>query len=209
VRKRLTFLLLAAGAFGTLGMLTGCAAESARHAQDDLKQLQQSLPGTYESRASNEQWTIVPEQALAIGDAVYFVRQNALDNPRLLLAQRVWTFSVDATGRIIQRIWLFRDARRWARAGQDPDMLLSVLPQDLQALEGCDLTWQRTAASFHAMGDDSCHPAAAQGLWIERAADLAGASLILTERHAGPDGELDLSGHPLSVTLTRTSSSHP
>jgi CpeT/CpcT family (DUF1001) len=167
--------------------------------------------------------SIQPITAQVLGDAVYFVRETPADNASLVLAQGIWTLAVgDARARrsahdaehdksdsgpvIVQHRFLFKDPRRWVGAADNPELLLSILPGDLQALPGCDLDWHRTSTGFETGSDpQSCQPgSAAQGLWIEQHARLQGRQLSLLERRTGADGTLDTAGPPLSLRLART-----
>ncbi|HEX4025498.1 MAG TPA: CpcT/CpeT family chromophore lyase [Steroidobacteraceae bacterium] len=228
-------LAAAAAAFA----LAGCASQ-ARHEQAAFEQLKQALPGVYESgsqgsahaAASADQsvtLSIVPAAAQLIGDTVYFVRQTPADNARLVLSQGIWALTLEPkSGRILQRSYLLKDPRRWVGAAQEPDLLVAILPQDLQPLASCDLLWTQTPAGFEAIPAPppppprrqrrSAHPAApvrpevcrpgsqAQGLWIERSAHLSGQQLILSERRTAADGALERTGAPLSLVLERSAS---
>jgi CpeT/CpcT family (DUF1001) len=169
--------------------------------------------------------SIQPITAQVLGDAVYFVRETPADNANLVLAQGIWTLALGGSGdrsdahesghdksdsgpAIVQHRFLFKDPRRWVGAADNPDLLLSILPQDLQALPGCDLVWHRTSTGFEAGSEpQSCQPGSgAQGLWIEQHAQLQGKQLSLLERRTGADGALDTGGPPLSLQLARTGS---
>lgn len=217
-------LQLCAASLGSLALIA-CADSALRHGQGDLAALQRALPGIYTSSsagagaagASAVSLSIQPITAQVLGDAVYFVRETPADNPRLVLAQGIWTLSLGNAGsgkhepsednaRIVQHRFLFKDPRRWVGAADNPDLLLSILPQDLQALSGCDLVWYRTSMGFETeRAPQPCHPGSnAQGVWFEEHARLQGAQLSLTERQTGADGALDTSGAPLSLQLERT-----
>jgi len=203
----------------TLGGLCACASQSQRRReQTDLQQLQKSLPGSYDSSAHGDgapaqsvSFSIQPLRAQQIGDVVYFVRETPSDNAQLVLAQRIWTLALDAQGHLVQRVYLLKDPRRWVGAASDPDVLLSMLPEDLQELSGCELRWQHLGTAFEASGlPQSCHPGSAQqGLWIAQQARLSGRQLTLTERRVGADGALDAGEPPQSLTLLRGSSTPP
>jgi hypothetical protein len=207
-------------------LLLGCAGQ-ARRGQAELEQLKQALPGVYGAPAQSASaagasasgtpaaaavtLSILPVAAQFIGENVFLVRETAADNAQLVLSQGVWTLTLaPKPARIVQQSFLLKDPRRWVGAAEHPEMLLSMLPQDLQPLPGCELAWEKTADGFQAMALQAggCRPgAAAQGLWIERGARLAGQRLTLTERHTGADGALDGGAAPLSLTLERGASS--
>lgn len=203
-----SFVLLA-----SLVALSGCAASSQRRAQTDLQQLQAQLPGSYDSTRAAEAANPVSLQiqsvgAQLIGDAVFYVRETPTDNPRLVLAQRIWTLSLDQSGQIVQHVFVFKDPRRWVGAADNPELLMSMLPQDLRELQGCGLIWQHpqpASSAFEAHGTaGACHPGAAdQGQWIAQQARLEGRQLTLTERRVGADGALATGEAPQVLTLAR------
>jgi hypothetical protein len=216
-------------ALGAAVLLAGCAGGGERRQAQAISTLQHALAGEYGSTATSAgaapgtaagdsavSLTISPITAQLIGDAVYFVRETPADNTQLVLWQGVWTLTPSTGGKaghksgeasIVQHSFLFKDPRRWADAGADPDLLAAMLPQDLQALPGCDLTWQRTDSGYQTMDiSRSCRPGArAKGLWVELQARLQGSELSLTERSVDNNGALDLGGAPLSLHLSRAS----
>lgn len=202
-----------------------------RHGKHDLAALQRELPGVYTSSSADDAGTstaaaagsaavtlsIQPITAQVLGDAVYFVRETPADNSQLVLAEGIWTLVLgnaadrghgptDRGPAIVEHRFLFKDPRRWVGAGDNPDLLLSILPEDLEALAGCDLVWHKTLTGFETSSPPpACHPGShAQGLWIEQHARLQGMQLSLTERQTRTDGGLDGNGPPLSLQLTRT-----
>ncbi len=218
----------------TVVTLSGCAHSAERRREVALSELQHSLSGVYTSSSASSaasaagsategadagvSLTILPVTSQLIGDAVYFVRETPANNAGLALWEGVWTLAPAAAAhgrehdrdhgepRIVQHGFLFKDARRWASASSDPDLLVSMLPQDLQALAGCDLVWRKTATGFETEGPlRACHPGSqASGLWVEQQARLEGGELFLTERLVNEVGALDLRGPPLLLHLTRT-----
>lgn len=201
-------------------LLASCAGGSERRQAQALSSLQHALAGTYSSTAGGSAadtavtLSISPITAQLIGDAVYFVRETPADNEQLVLWQGIWTLAPQAAGAgdhnkgqvsIVQHSFLFKDPRRWADAVNDPDLLASVLPQDLQALPGCDLTWRHTDSGYETADvARSCRPGArAKGLWTILQARLQDGELSLTERRVEESGALDLGGAPLSMHLSR------
>jgi hypothetical protein len=217
--------LVVALALGAAVLLAGCMGGGERRQAQALSSLQHALAGTYSSTAGGTAGgtaaadtavtlTISPITAQLVGDAVYFVRETPADNEQLVLWQGIWTLAPQAGGAhdhdkrqasIVQHSFLFKDPRRWADADNDPDLLASVLPQDLQALPGCDLTWRRTDSGYETADvSRSCRPGArAKGLWAILQARLQGGDLSLTERPVNDNGALELGDAPLSMHLSR------
>lgn len=202
--------------------LTACAHSAERRQQAQFTELQRALPGTYISPAAGGaaadagvSLTVSPVTAQLIGDAVYFVRETPADNAGLVLWQGVWTLAPEAPARhrhaheapgIVQHSFLFKDPRRWTSAASNPDLLVSMLPQDLQALPGCDLVWHATAAGFETMdAAGACSPGReASGLWVVQQARLEGSALTLIEHPIDAAGAPDLREAPMTLHLTRT-----
>src|SRR6202012_1667759 len=86
----------------------------------------------------------------------------------LVLWQGIWTFVAvapeghrrkDAVPGIVQHSFLFKEPRRWASAASNPDLLVSMLPDDLQPLTGCDLLWKSTPTGYATQAPPlACHP---------------------------------------------------
>ncbi|HEX4051639.1 MAG TPA: CpcT/CpeT family chromophore lyase [Steroidobacteraceae bacterium] len=212
---------------GTIAlMLVGCANSPERKQLSQLEGLQKALPGVYTSPAASGaadtgvSLTISPVTAQLIGEKVYFVRETPADNAGLVLWQGIWTFvAVAPEGHrhaheqpgIMQHSFLFKEPRRWAAASSNPDLLVSMLPDDLQPLPGCDLLWQSTQST--PMGYETkkmtgdCRPGRlASGLWIEQHAQLEGSMLTLIEQPLDANGAPDLRAAAVTRHLTRTGS---
>jgi hypothetical protein len=209
---------------GTVALLlVGCAHSPERKQLSQLQGLQHALPGVYTSAASGGaqdagvSLTVSQINAQLIGENVFFVRETPADNSGLVLWQGVWTLvSVAPEGHghkhdepgIMQHSFLFKEPRRWASAASNPDLLVSMLPDDLQPLPGCDLVWQLIPKGYDTkkMAGD-CHPGRlASGLWIEQQADLEGSALTLVEQPLDASGAPDLRAAAVTVHLTRTGS---
>ena len=209
---------------GTIALiLAACAQTPERKHLSPLEGLQQALPGAYTSAPASGtgdagvSFTIAPVTAQLIGEKVYFVRETPADNSGLVLWQGIWTFvgvtpkghrPAGAKPGIMQHNFLFKDPRRWASAGSNPDLLVSMLPDDLQPLTGCDLLWQSTPTGYATEKmSGECRPGRlASGLWIEQGAELQGSKLTLTEQPLDSSGEPDLRAAPITLQLTRTGS---
>jgi hypothetical protein len=190
-------------AAGVLVAALICACDHSVRGQSDLAALKQALPGSYTSpkaggaatgASSNEvSLSIAPATAQAVGDTVFFVRETATGNEHLVLAERIWTLEVDDKGNLLQHFFLLRDPRRWIAAADHVEVLTSMLPEDLEPLPGCDLSWRRSEAGFESTPQKgaTCQAGgAARGLWIEQQIKLEGGDLTLGERQFGDDGVL-------------------
>jgi hypothetical protein len=225
-------LLAAAAAAVVLG---GCAHSNQRQAQSEMTELQHAFPGEYSTDGSKGDGgdpvtlTISSFSAQLVGDTVYFVRETPSNNKALVLWQGVWTLvgeaerkheherhagepsadhSPDDKLRIVQHSFLFKEPRRWTEAGNNPEVLESMLPQDLKALPGCDLIWHKDEMGFVTEGTlTGCRPGSeASGLWMLETASLQGGELSVTERRVDENGGLDMSGAPQTMHFSRTGS---
>ncbi|HEY3730641.1 MAG TPA: chromophore lyase CpcT/CpeT [Steroidobacteraceae bacterium] len=176
----------------------GCSGEAKKH-QAEFDVLVMKLPGKYDNRAQANHdasgqhaavaLQIQPVNALAVGHVVLFERETAADDPRRVLGQHIWTFEVDKKNSLVQTVYVFKDARRWVHAGDDPYVMQSVLPEDLTVLSGCELIWSKTDSGFNgATKPDQCKASsAAEGTLIEQSAELQGSQLILGQQIGGDD----------------------
>ena len=231
-RGALTLLLAAAV------VLAGCAAHpNKRQALREMTELQHAFPGEYSTDVSQADGgdpvtlTISSVSAELVGDTVYFVRETPSNNKALVIWQGVWTLVGEAERthehernaaepptdhnpddilRIVQHSFLFKEPRRWTEAGSNPEVLESMLPQDLKALPGCDLIWHKDETGFATEGPGSlaaCRPGSeASGLWMLETASLHGGELAVTERRVDDNGALDMSGAPQTMHFSRTGS---
>jgi hypothetical protein len=196
-------LLPALLALGGLA-LTGCAGHD-RGPPLPLKTLTDRLPGTYDNSAqvaqelargaANPHLTltlrVAPAHALVISDNAFYVRESISADPRRVLSQRLWTLSEDPKhGRILQSLYVFKDPERWARAVEEPEMLVALTPDDLEPLQGCELAWTETDGLLRAVAAAGhCRPEALkEGMLLEQRMTIQGDELSLGEAEVGADG---------------------
>jgi CpeT/CpcT family (DUF1001) len=193
-----------------IALLLGACSTNASRREADFDVLRHSLPGIYASAPAAVRLAITPFIAQAVGDHLYFVRQTAVGNEHLVLAERIWMLTLDKQNRLIQQMFVFKDPRRWLGAAEHRDLLLGMLPEDLTALSGCELIWERSASGFTAepmRTPDLCDPGSTvQGQWLERELKLEGAQLSLNERQVDSDGALSASAGVTALTLQRRAS---
>jgi hypothetical protein len=206
--------LMAGLALGAL-VLTGCAAHKTNKANEVvLEDLQKRLPGRYDNAAQAHSdvragvsepheslnLLIAPANAALVGKIAYYVRETAADDPRRVLSQRIWVLGHaedlhTKTQFVEQHIYLFKEPQRWVHVGEDPDLLQSLMPEDLQQLPGCELIWMKRGEIFeaHRKAED-CSPAEKyEGLLLEQRMELRENRLALAEQEVGPEGLLPLS----------------
>jgi hypothetical protein len=208
-------VLLFATLAGALG-LSGCAGFTQARAEDaQFAALKKALPGHYDnaSQVSADERAgrpgahaavdllIMPADAAMIGTAVFYVRQSSTTDARRVLSQRIWVLgrAEDVHTKkpyTEQHLYVFKEPQRWLDVEDEPELLQSLLPQDLRQLTGCELLWSQSGADFEAHRKaESCRPAArSEGLLVEQRFELHGEHLALIQQQVGADGLLELSG---------------
>ena len=205
----------------------GCAQQDTKPADEALAALQARLPGRYDNIAQVRSETasgqpgaaldlqIIPADAALVGKTVYYVRESAAGDPRRVLSQYIWVFGRGqelsgkqsggqgkqdrlAPGYLEQHIYRLKEPQRWLAADAQPELLQSLLPDDLQRLTGCELLWTRKGADFTAeRRSSSCSPSArTEGQLIEQRIELHENRLALLEQQIAPEGLLDAPAGP-------------
>jgi hypothetical protein len=209
--------LMAAPMLALLALaLAGCATQQSNKRNEVLlEDLQRRLPGRYDNAAQARSdvqalvrepheslnLLIAPANAALVGKIAYYVRETAADDPRRVLSQRIWVLGhaedLHTKVQLVeQHIYLFKEPQRWVHVGDDPELLQSLLPEDLQQLPGCELIWIRHDETYEAHRKvENCSPAAkSEGLLLEQKIELRENQLSMIEQQVGPDGLLPLSG---------------
>jgi hypothetical protein len=202
--------------------LAACAQDQPKTDDAVLAALQARLPGRYDNTAQARaaagapgapaaiDLLIMPANAIMVGKAAYYVRETVAGDPHRLLSQYIWVFgrTVELPGKgahahqgdkadkqehLEQHIYLFKEPHRWTRVGEQPELLESLLPDDLQRLTGCELLWTRTETGFTAeRRSTSCSPAVrSEGQLLEQRVELHDNQLGLLEQQVGADGLID------------------
>jgi len=186
--------------------LAGCA-DQGRRAPLQLKTLAARLPGTYDNAAQVAQdlahgaasphlaltLRVAPAPAFVVSNTAYYVRESVAADPRRVLSQRLWTLSEDPKHkRILQTMYVFKEPGRWTRAVEQPEMLVSLTPDDLEPLQGCDLAWTETDGLLRAVAaTDHCRPEALkEGMLLEQRVTIQGDELSLGEAEVRADGKV-------------------
>ena len=161
---------------------------------------------------------ILPANAALIGKATFYVRETATGDPQRVLSQYIWVFGraievhrkgeketrpADKEGHekeehLEQHIYLFKEPQRWLRVGDQPELLESLLPSDLDRLTGCDLLWTTRESGFVAeRHSTTCSPAVkSEGQQIEQKIELKDNNLTLLEQQITADGLVDAPASP-------------
>jgi len=179
------------------------AGESKKSREEaEFVALLKDLPGDYDNLAQTESETdgkhaavvlsIKPLNVQTVGKLVLYVRETAADDPRRLLAQRIWTLEHDKEHHIVQRVYMFKEPQRWIHAGDDPLLMQSLLPDDIAQLFGCEVLWTKPDKAFiGAIRPQGCRAASSlANALIEIRAELDGDDLIVNEVQPGPGGRV-------------------
>src|SRR5215469_7886525 len=139
----------AVGSIAAVALLCSCADQQKMH-EMELTELLVSLPGHYDNTAQVQAdaqrglhpphdplaLVIVPVDDVLIGDHVFYVQEMAADDPRRVMAQRVWTFGVE-NKTIVQSVWTLKEPLRWRDAQNDPAVLHGMVNEDVSPVRGC------------------------------------------------------------------------
>ncbi len=137
--------------------------------------------------------TVVPVDDPLVGEHVLYVQETAADDARRVMVQRIWTFGVEDKG-IVQSVWTLKEPLRWRGAQQDPDMLKSLMNQDVTPVRGCNLTWKKSGEKFTASNDPkTCHSTSRSTggtVRIDTHMELEASELSLAENATDTSGQL-------------------
>jgi len=173
----------------------------------ELTELLVSLPGHYDNTAQVQAdaqhglrpphdplaLVIVPVDDVLIGDHVFYVQEMAADDPRRVMAQRVWTIGVENKN-IVQSVWTLKEPLRWRDAQNDPAVLHGMVNEDVSPVRGCNLTWKKMGEKFTAANDPkTCRSTSRQTggtVRIDTRVELEGNELALAENATDTAGQL-------------------
>jgi hypothetical protein len=151
--------------------LAGCTSQSElRHAE--MLDLATLLPGVYDNRLQAEQEGMDgrvahPAELLEVtrvsvpvlGRLVFHVRERSAGDLRRVLSERLWVFDTQSGKQLVAQVNRFTDPSHWAGEGADPELLRSLMPQDVAALPGCSLSVVRAPGGFSALSGAAGCPA--------------------------------------------------
>ena len=134
--------------------LAGCAPQPKRD-EVMVNELVVTLAGSYDniaqSRTSTEhpalRLMVVPVQAPAVGDHVFYVQEMAADDPRRVLSQKVYVLNgVPGREQAILTQLDLNEPLRWRDGQLHREVFRSLLMQDMRVRPGCDMLWTRQDA---------------------------------------------------------------
>ncbi|HPF25825.1 MAG TPA: CpcT/CpeT family chromophore lyase [Steroidobacteraceae bacterium] len=120
-----------------VGTLVACTSDKARR-EGELAKLASDITGQYESADKRGgALVILPVHAGMIGDRVFYLERRGGDGEQ---SQYMLSLELVDGKEIMQHAFVFKDAPRWRNALQAPELLKSLVPQDLRLTSRCSVT---------------------------------------------------------------------
>jgi CpeT/CpcT family (DUF1001) len=171
-------------------LLHGCTDQTKVH-EAELSELLAVLPGRYDNTAQAEAdarnhvnpthdavaLTITHVYTPRVGHHVYYAQETAADDPRRVLSQKMYSFTVDEKRGIVETLYEFAEPLRWRDGQQNKDMFTSVVIEDVQT-EACQLLWKKKDEGFVATHDPKACPDGTGGGVVPQAKFEAGALTV-------------------------------
>lgn len=186
---------------GVALLAAGCGSQPKRE-DVMLRELAAMLPGSYDNlaqaRASTEhvalRLMVAPVQAPLVGDHVFYVQEMAADDPRRVLAQRLYVLNpVPKREQAVLTQLDFNEPLRWRDGHLNRDLFRGLLMEDLRLRAGCDLLWDRADKGFSARTGSACRvaaPATGETLRVELRFTLDAEGLAVFEQQRDAAGVL-------------------
>lgn len=190
-----------------VALMLGACADQQKANEADMAELLVQLPGRYDNTGQVQSdvqhgvhpphdplaLVIVPVDDPLIGEHVFYVQEMAADDPNRVMVQRVWTFGLQNKS-IEQSVWTLKEPLRWRDAQRNPEMLESLVNQDVTPVRGCNLTWKKTGDKFTAANDPkTCHTTSrltGGTARLDTRMELEGNELSLAENASDAAGQL-------------------
>lgn len=178
--------------------VTGCSSqEDLRRAE--LLTLAGTLPGVWDNQAQvlaeragsgpivhlAEQLEIVRAAAPVLGKVVFLVREHASADTRRVLSERLWIFDTLGGKTLPAQVARFAEPERWAGERAAPELLRSIVPQDIANLPGCTLVWTLADGVFSAATPAPGCPGPSAGQRVAQHWRVSGTQLEFAEHPAG------------------------
>jgi hypothetical protein len=124
--------------------VSGCASEKAAR-EAELATLAADLPGEYVSEAPDRpgKLSILPIRAGLIGKQLLYLEWA--DGVGGAPQRRILALEINSEKQLVQRVSDFVDPPRWRAALQQPELFLSLVPEDLRAAGRCKLELTESA----------------------------------------------------------------
>jgi hypothetical protein len=181
-----------------LAGLAACADQEALR-RAELIALAGTLPGVWDNHSQvaseragqgpvvhlPEQLEIVRAAAPVIGKVVFLVREHASADARRVLSERLWIFDSLDGKVLVAQVARFTEPARWAGERAAPELLRSIVPQDVANLPGCTLVWRAQDGGFSGETAAPGCPGPGAGRRLAQQWRVAGTQLEFAEVPAG------------------------
>jgi len=151
--------------------LAGCAQDPTKDTEAAMVRLLAVLPGTYDNSTQVEQearsgaqlahvavaLTITHVYAPRLGHYVYYAQETAVDDPRRVLSQKMYSFQFDDKRGIVETLYQLVEPLRWRDGQLHKELFTSLVTEDVQP-EGCQLLWKHKDTGFVATHDPKACP---------------------------------------------------
>jgi hypothetical protein len=141
------------------------------------------------------QLAIVPVHTPLIGDAVFYLQEHVVNDPRRVTAQRLVMFEVaQGVPLLVETQLALVEPVRWRGGDENPELFRSLLPQDVKPIAGCEISWKKVEGGFDGSTNlTRCRSesrSTGETLNVEMKLELRGDELTLTERRRDGAGAL-------------------
>jgi hypothetical protein len=140
---------------------------------------------------------IAPVSAPLVGEHVFYAQEMAADDPRRVFSQRLLVLQATPGGRPMLGLADFTESLRWRDGHLNRDLFKSLLPNDIRARPGCELTFALDGTLFRGTGSGNCRVAAAgtgETLRVEQQVELDADGIALLERQRDAAGAVVATG---------------
>ncbi|HEY4210400.1 MAG TPA: chromophore lyase CpcT/CpeT [Steroidobacteraceae bacterium] len=176
--------------------VAGCVDKEDLH-HEELLELAVTLGGQYDNTAQVQAdiknavhpahdavaLHIIPIDAPVMGKHAFYVQESAADDPRRVLVQRIWSFDYSAKG-IVQTVATLTEPLRWRNIENNPDVVRSMMANDISPQHGCDVKWEKSGSKFIGSNDPKhcrSNSRATGNVLIETRIELDSAELAIGE----------------------------
>lgn len=149
----------------------GCASGPPKATEADLTLMLTMLPGRYDNVAQAQadlgsgrhpaheavELLILHVYTPRLGHYVYYAQESAVDDPRRLLGQKMYSFQLDEKRGIVETLYEFVEPGRWRDGAQSKELFTAVQTEDVQP-ELCQLIWKKQGEGFVAAHDEKACP---------------------------------------------------
>lgn len=192
--------MAARGWFFAVALLLAACGSQPKREEVLVSQLAQQLAGSYDNLAQSRASTahaalrlmIAPVQAPLVGDHVFYVQETAADDPRRVLAQRLYVLDpVPGREQAVLAQLDFREPSRWRDGHLNRDLFRSLLIEDVRLRSGCELLFSRSGERFEAAVGSACRTTSrstGETLRVEQRLELDRDGLNVFERHRDAAG---------------------